>query len=172
MAGKVQGYSSIKNRYKVCAIGAVGMGQTGTQVKEIRKKNDIPESTPLFTLQGNFNLERLHGLYKIMMNIMIKTVGNALEKKENKTIEEEDTPNFEAVLQKLQERKYKHVHMYPLMVVAGDHANNDMYGDEEDSWKTQIEALGIKTTGHLCGLGRSKAIQAIYIQHVLRVLSL
>ena len=67
------------------------MGQTGTQVKEIRKKNDIPESTPLFTLQGNFNLERLHGLYKIMMNIMIKTVGNALEKKENKTIEEEDT---------------------------------------------------------------------------------
>ena len=91
MAGKVQGYSSIKNIYKVCAIGAVGMGQTGTQVKEIRKKNDIPESTPLFTLQGNFNLERLHGLYKIMMNIMIKTVGNALEKKENKTIEEEDT---------------------------------------------------------------------------------
>ena len=62
--------------------------------------------------------------------------------------------------------------MYPLMVVAGEHANNDMYSDEEDSWKTQIEALGIKTTGHLCGLGRSKAIQAIYIQHVLRVLSL
>ena len=88
------------------------------------------------------------------------------------TVEEEDTPNFEAVLEKLQERKYKHVHMYPLMVVAGDHANNDMYSDEEDSWKTQIEALGIKTTGHLCGLGRSKAIQAIYIQHVLRVLSL
>lgn len=88
------------------------------------------------------------------------------------TVEEEDTPNFEAVLKKLQERKYKHVHMYPLMVVAGDHANNDMYSDEEDSWKTQIEALGIKTTGHLCGLGRSKAIQAIYIQHVLRVLSL
>ena len=67
------------------------------------------------------------------------------------TVEEEDTPNFEAVLEKLQERKYKHVHMSPLMVVAG---------------------LGIKTTGHLCGLGRSKAIQAIYIQHVLRVLSL
>ena len=88
------------------------------------------------------------------------------------TVEEEDTPNFEAVLEKLQERKYKHIHMYPLMVVAGDHANNDMYSDEEDSWKTQIEALGIKTTGHLCGLGRSKAIQAIYIQHVLRVLSL
>lgn len=88
------------------------------------------------------------------------------------TVEEEDTPNFEAVLAKLKERNYKHVHMYPLMVVAGDHANNDMYGDEEDSWKTQIEALGIKTTGHLCGLGRSKAIQSLYIQHVLRALSI
>ena len=87
-------------------------------------------------------------------------------------VEEDNTPKFESVLEKLQERKYKHVHMYPLMVVAGDHAINDMYSDEEDSWKTQIEALGIKTTGHLCGLGRSKAIQAIYIQHVVRVLSL
>ena len=56
------------------------------------------------------------------------------------TVEEEDTPNFEAVLEKLQERKYKHVHMYPLMVVAGDHANNDMYSDEEDSWKNRIKS--------------------------------
>ena len=88
------------------------------------------------------------------------------------TVEEEDTPNFDTVLEKLKERHYAHVHMYPLMVVAGDHANNDMYGDEEDSWKTQIEALGIKTTGHLCGLGRAKAIQSLYIQHVLRALSI
>lgn len=88
------------------------------------------------------------------------------------TVEEADTPNLEAVLEKLKERGYKHVHMYPLMVVAGDHANNDMYGDEDDSWKTQIEALGIKTTGHLCGLGRAKSIQALYVQHVLRALSI
>ena len=87
-------------------------------------------------------------------------------------VEEEDTPNLEAVLAKLKERGYKHVHMYPLMVVAGDHANNDMYSDEDDSWKTQIEALGIKTTGHLCGLGRVKSIQALYVQHVLRSLSI
>lgn len=88
------------------------------------------------------------------------------------TVEEEDTPNFDTVLEKLKERHYTHVHMYPLMVVAGDHANNDMYGDEEDSWKSQIEAQGIKTTGHLCGLGRTKAIQSLYIQHVLRALSI
>ena len=81
-------------------------------------------------------------------------------------------PQVKETLEALKERGYKHVHMYPLMVVAGDHANNDMYGDEDDSWKTQIEALGIKTTGHLCGLGRAKTIQALYVQHVLRALSI
>lgn len=87
------------------------------------------------------------------------------------TVEEEDAPNFAAVLRQLKKRGYKHVHMYPLMVVAGDHATNDMYGDEPDSWKCQIEALGVKTTGHLQGLGRTKAVQALYVQHVLRALS-
>lgn len=88
------------------------------------------------------------------------------------TVEDEDTPNFDTVLHELKIRKYKHVHMYPLMVVAGDHANNDMYGEDDDSWKTQIEAIGVRTTGHLCGLGRIKAVQALYIQHVLHTLSL
>ena len=90
MAGKVQGYSSIKNKYKVCAVCAVGMGQTGTQTKEVRTKNKIKEDIPLFTLQGNFDVKRLHGIYRITMNIMVKTIGKALEKKENKTKEEED----------------------------------------------------------------------------------
>ena len=86
------------------------------------------------------------------------------------TVEDEDSPNFEAVLEQIIKRGYKKVHMYPLMVVAGDHANNDMYGDDEDSWKTQIEAKGVATEGHLNGIGRYKAIQALYIQHVLQVM--
>ena len=86
------------------------------------------------------------------------------------TVEDEDTPNFATVLERLQQRGYKHVHLYPLMVVAGDHANNDMYGDEPDSWKSQIEALGISTTGHLNGIGRYPAIQRLYIQHALQAL--
>ena len=86
------------------------------------------------------------------------------------TVEDEDSPNFAAVLTKLQERGYKHVHLYPLMVVAGDHANNDMYGEEPDSWKSQIEALGITTTGHLNGIGRYPSIQELYIQHALKAI--
>lgn len=45
---------------------------------------------PVFTLQGNFSVERLHGMYKMMMNIMVKTAGKALEKKTDRTPEEED----------------------------------------------------------------------------------
>lgn len=86
------------------------------------------------------------------------------------TVEDEDSPNFAAVVRQLQQRKYKKVHMYPLMVVAGDHAVNDMYGNDDDSWKNRIENLGIATCGHLYGLGRNKAIQALYIQHALKAL--
>lgn len=86
------------------------------------------------------------------------------------TVEDEDTPNFDTVLEQIDKRGYKKVHMYPLMVVAGDHANNDMYGDDEDSWKTKIEAKGVITEGHLNGIGRYKAIQALYIQHVLQAI--
>lgn len=87
------------------------------------------------------------------------------------TVEDEDSPNFEAVMAEVAKRNYKKVHMYPLMVVAGDHANNDMYGDEEDSWKSQLEAAGIATEGHLNGIGRYPAIQALYVQHVLQALA-
>lgn len=87
------------------------------------------------------------------------------------TVEDEDYPNFNDIIKEIKKRGYTHVHMYPLMVVAGDHANNDMYGDEPDSWKSQIESLGITTTGHLHGIGRHKAIQALYIQHALKSLS-
>lgn len=87
------------------------------------------------------------------------------------TVEDEDTPNLEQLLERLKDSGYRHVHMYPMMVVAGDHANNDMYSDEEDSWKTQIETLGIRTTGHLHGMGRLPIIQSLYIQHALETLA-
>lgn len=83
------------------------------------------------------------------------------------TVEEVDTPNVDEVLAQVKARGYKTVHMFPLMIVAGDHANNDMYGDEEDSWKSLIEAMGVKTVGHLQGLGRNAAVQAIYVQHAV-----
>lgn len=61
--------------------------------------------------------------------------------------------------------KYKKVVLKPLMVVAGDHANNDMAGEDEDSWKSIFEAEGYKVTCIIEGLGQMPAIQAIYAAH-------
>jgi sirohydrochlorin cobaltochelatase len=54
----------------------------------------------------------------------------------------------------------------PLMVVAGDHANNDMAGDEEDSWKSQFEAEGYSVECVLEGLGQQPEIQQMYVEHL------
>lgn len=90
MAGKVKGYEKLRNRYKILAVCAVGMGQTGSQIKEIREKNTIPEETQVFILQGNFDIEKLHGIYKMMMKLMVKTAGKSLAQKKDRTPEEED----------------------------------------------------------------------------------
>ena len=89
MAGKVQGYKKAAKRYKVQAVCGVGMGGTGSQLQEVRKANAIPEKTPLFTLQGGFDIQKLSGVYKLMMTIMIKTAGKGLAEKQDRTPEED-----------------------------------------------------------------------------------
>ena len=75
--------------------------------------------------------------------------------------EPEDTA-CEAVIEKLKNAGYKKVILRPLMVVAGDHANNDMAGDDDDSWKSQFEASGVfdSIDTQIAGLGEIDAIQS------------
>ena len=56
--------------------------------------------------------------------------------------------------------------LQPLMVVAGDHANNDMAGDEEDSWKTAFTQAGYEVECVIEGLGQNQAVRDIYVEHV------
>lgn len=90
MAGGIKGYKEAAKLYKVRAVCGVGMGQTGTQLKAVRDKNAIPQRIPLFTLQGNFDVKKLHGAYRFMMNVMVKTVGKGLANKTDRTPEEDD----------------------------------------------------------------------------------
>ena len=80
--------------------------------------------------------------------------------------EPEDTA-CEAVIEKLKNAGYKKVILRPLMVVAGDHANNDMAGDDDDSWKSQFEASGAfdSIDTQIAGLGEIDAIQQLYVAH-------
>lgn len=77
----------------------------------------------------------------------------------------EASPTLDDVLAKVQAGNYKRVILEPLMVVAGDHANNDMAGDEEGSWKTTFEDAGYEVECLLRGLGENEAIRQIYVDH-------
>ncbi|MDO4454057.1 MAG: sirohydrochlorin cobaltochelatase [Eubacteriales bacterium] len=77
----------------------------------------------------------------------------------------EAAPTLEDVLNQVKEGEYKKVVLEPLMVVAGDHANNDMAGDEEGSWKTEFEAAGYEVECLIKGLGEMETIQQIYVDH-------
>jgi len=77
----------------------------------------------------------------------------------------EATPSLDDVLEAVGKGEYKKVVLQPLMVVAGDHANNDMAGDEEDSWKSAFEAAGYDVTCVVNGLGELEAIQQLFVEH-------
>lgn len=77
----------------------------------------------------------------------------------------EAAPSLEDVLAAVKEGNYKKVVLQPLMVVAGDHANNDMAGDEDGSWKKAFEAEGYEVTCVLKGLGEIEAIQELFAEH-------
>lgn len=80
------------------------------------------------------------------------------------TVEAE--PTLDDVIAALAGKGYTRVVLEPLMVVAGDHANNDMAGDEEDSWKSALAAEGYEVECVIHGLGENEAIRQIYVSHV------
>ncbi|MDD7000526.1 MAG: sirohydrochlorin cobaltochelatase [Oscillibacter sp.] len=71
----------------------------------------------------------------------------------------------ESVIEKVQAAGYTTVILRPLMVVAGDHANNDMAGSDDDSWKPMFEDAGLTVDCQIAGLGGIADIQALYIAH-------
>ena len=77
----------------------------------------------------------------------------------------EASPSLEDLLALVKQGGYKKVVLEPLMVVAGDHANNDMAGDEDGSWKKEFEKAGYEVECILQGLGENEAIRGIYADH-------
>ena len=78
---------------------------------------------------------------------------------------EPEETSCEAVIEAVKAAGYTKVVLRPLMVVAGDHANNDMAGDDEDSWKSMVEAAGLTVECQIAGLGRIGAVQDLYVAH-------
>ncbi|MDO4522186.1 MAG: sirohydrochlorin cobaltochelatase [Eubacteriales bacterium] len=78
----------------------------------------------------------------------------------------EAQPSLDTVLTKALDRHPDRVHLAPFMIVAGDHAINDMAGEEEDSWMSRFRQAGFETVCHLRGLGEYKEVQEMFLRHV------
>lgn len=77
-------------------------------------------------------------------------------------------PDLDALLPQLRSLAPGKIHLAPFMIVAGDHAKNDLAGDEPDSWKSRLQAEGFQVECRLMGLGEYPAIRQIFLEHIRR----
>ena len=77
----------------------------------------------------------------------------------------EGFPDLSYVMQRFRRKDLKKIIMMPMLIVAGDHARNDLAGDDEDSWKSRLEAAGYETEIILKGLGEIDAIAEVFADH-------
>lgn len=80
----------------------------------------------------------------------------------------EGYPELESVLKAVEKQKPQKIILAPLMIVAGDHAVNDLAGDEEDSWKNRFRQAGYEVECVLRGLGESEKVREIFVKHVAK----
>lgn len=83
----------------------------------------------------------------------------------------EGYPEFDQVIKKLEKNNIEKVTLMPLMIVSGDHAQNDMAGDEDDSWKTMLKKDGYIVDSKMMGLGEMEEIQDIIVDHAKLAIS-
>ena len=75
-------------------------------------------------------------------------------------------PTMASLLRQIKEYGPQKVHLAPFMIVAGDHAHNDMAGKEEDSWVNQFRESGFEVECHLKGLGEYPGVRKIFLRHI------
>jgi sirohydrochlorin cobaltochelatase len=79
----------------------------------------------------------------------------------------EGTPSLEEILPELKTREIKNITLIPFLLVAGDHAQNDMAGEDEDSWKSILTREGFQVESNLTGMGEWEAVQNLFTAHAL-----
>lgn len=170
----LDGIKTLKDKWKPFSKLATGKPITGDYdyhedleafAKALKKDVDLAAaSSSALVYMGHGNEHLSTGIYyeleKLMNEMYPKTkiyIGTV-----------EGHPDMDEVVGKLTAAKVKKVTLKPLMVVAGDHANNDMAGDEEDSWKTVLVKAGIKVMPVLEGLGENPMVRKIVVDNMLK----
>lgn len=95
LGGQVQGYAKAAKVFSIACLCGVGMAANGSQISDMRTKNHVSESLPLFSIQGGFDMNEVHGIYRLMMNMVAKVTRKNLEEK--KEISSEDRQMLEMI---------------------------------------------------------------------------
>ena len=125
---------------------------------DVTKEYDDGETA--ICVMGHGTEAESNGVYARMQEVLS---GKGMEHYYVGTVEAE--PSLEDVLEAVKKGSYKRVVLRPMMIVAGDHANNDMAGDEDDSWKSVFEGAGYDVVCVVEGLGGIPAVQEIITEH-------
>ncbi|WP_432646756.1 sirohydrochlorin cobaltochelatase [Mitsuokella sp.] len=161
-------YQNYKNQFKKMTLGTSLMYWQGQE----NQPDDVTETIKALSTQ--FPKQGKHDAILIMAHGTPQT-SNAYYSVIQAKIDElgyknvfvytvEGWPSLETVMPKLKKNGIKHVTLMPMMMVAGDHANNDMAGSDPDSHKSILEAAGYKVDAYIHGIGENKAIQNIYLE--------
>ena len=166
MLGEVGSDASVINADKEAvakAITAAAVADAGFESLDAAK-----EAGTAFVFMGHGTAHVAKVTYSQMQNQM-QNLG--YENVFIGTVEgEPEETSCEAVIEAVKAAGYTNVVLRPLMVVAGDHANNDMAGSEEDSWKTMFETAGFNVECQIHGLGSIADVQALYVAHTKAVI--
>lgn len=130
-------------------------------IKETEEAGETDTFKHVFVFMGHGSEHSANESYTVLQNEINKRgYSNILIG----TVEGE--PEIQDIVDILEEHSYDTVTLIPLMIVAGDHAKNDMIGEDDDSWKSLLEQKGYKVDYILKGLGEIKEIQNMFIQHI------
>lgn len=161
-------FNSYKQDFKKMTIGTPLMYWQGQE----EQADDVTEVLEAFATQfpktkkGEGIVMMAHGTPNIA-NAYYAVIQEKLQELgyDNVFIETvEGWPSLETIIPKLKAKKIKKVTIMPFMMVAGDHANNDMAGDEEDSHKSILEKEGIKVEAYIHGLGENEAVRNVFVE--------
>lgn len=161
-------FNSYKQDFKKMTIGTPLMYWQGQE----EQADDVTEVLEAFATQfpktkkGEGIVMMAHGTPNIA-NAYYAVIQEKLQELgyDNVFIETvEGWPSLETIIPKLKAKKIKKVTIMPFMMVAGDHANNDMAGSEEDSHKSILEKEGIKVEAYIHGLGENEAVRNVFVE--------
>ena len=153
--------ASYRKLYESFYVGTplIGSYEDATRVAEILLKlYGKREQDEAMILMGH-GTTHVNTLFYVALNSMLQNTNPQIFLG---TVE--GFPNLEETKEKI--KKFKKVTLAPFMIVAGDHARNDMGGSEEDSWKSQFEKMGMKATPIYQGLGEFEEIAKIFTDHI------